>query len=114
MKFKSITIYAVLITSIIGLILFNVSKSNTIDTLSQEKASLEQKVASFSSELAQIKGDLDKANLTLKKQAEDLKTMKSIIAHNEQLRDENDMLKQKLAALQKAKAPVAAKAKAKK
>ena len=42
MKSKSIAIYAILITAVIGLILFNVSKSNTIDTLTQEKAALEQ------------------------------------------------------------------------
>lgn len=100
---KSVIAFAILTTVAIILLVLNMSKSQTIDQLTKEKASLEQKVSEMQTDVETIKSQLAQANEALEKQKEELKTMTNVIAHNEQLRDENNMLKQKLAKLQSGK-----------
>lgn len=110
---KSVIAFAILTTVTIVLLVLNMSKSQTIDNLTKEKATLEQKVADIQTEVDSIKSQLDQANEVQKKQKEELKTMANVIAHNEQLRDENNALKQKLAKLQTSKPSSAPSAKSK-
>ncbi|MFM8391703.1 MAG: hypothetical protein ACKN9H_04395 [Methylophilaceae bacterium] len=110
---KSVIAFAILTTVTIVLLVLNMSKSQTIDNLTKEKATLEQKVADIQTEVDSIKSQLDEANAAQKKQKEELKTMANVIAHNEQLRDENNALKQKLAKLQTSKPSSAPTAKSK-
>jgi len=110
---KSVIAFAILTTVTIVLLVLNMSKSQTIDNLTKEKATLEQKVADIQTEVDSIKSQLNEANEVQKKQKEELKTMANVIAHNEQLRDENNALKQKLAKLQTSKPSSAPSAKSK-
>ena len=110
---KSVIAFAILTTAIIVLLVVNMSKSQTIDNLTKEKSTLEQKVADIQTEVDSIRSQLDQANEAQKKQKEELKTMANVIAHNEQLRDENNALKQKLAKLQTSKPNAAPSAKSK-
>lgn len=100
---KNVIAYGILVTAIIILMIYNQSKSQTIDKLSADNQSLQQQVTNFQTQIDEIKGQLSKADETLKKQEQDLKTMNNVIAHNEQLRDEVKLLKDKLAKLQATK-----------
>lgn len=108
---KSVIAFAVLITALVALIVFNLSNSQTIENLTQEKTSLEQKSADLQKQIDALNSQLEQSQTIQSKQQEDLKIMNNVIAHNEQLRDENNLLKQKLAKLQAQKAPSTSKAK---
>ncbi len=108
---KSVIAFAILITALVALIVFNLSNSQTIENLTQEKTSLEQKSADLQKQIDALNSQLEQSQTIQSKQQEDLKIMNNVIAHNEQLRDENNLLKQKLAKLQAQKAPSTSKAK---
>ncbi len=108
---KTVIAFAVLITALVALIVFNLSNSQTIENLTQEKTSLEQKSADLQKQIDALNSQLEQSQTIQSKQQEDLKIMNNVIAHNEQLRDENNLLKQKLAKLQAQKAPSTSKAK---
>ena len=108
---KTVIAFALLITALVALIVFNLSNSQTIENLTQEKTSLEQKSADLQKQIDALNSQLEQSQTIQSKQQEDLKIMNNVIAHNEQLRDENNLLKQKLAKLQAQKAPSTSKAK---
>ena len=68
---KSVIAFAILTTVTIVLLVLNMSKSQTIDNLTKEKATLEQKVADIQTEVDSIKSQLDQANEAQKKQKEE-------------------------------------------
>ena len=73
---KSVIAFDVLITALLILIVFNLSKSQTINQLTQEKTILEQKVADLQKQTDEIQSQLDQANEAQKKQKEEFKSSK--------------------------------------
>lgn len=110
---KPVIAFAVLSTIAIILLVLNLSKSQTIDKLNSENNALKEKVTNIQTQLDDSKTQLEQAIQAQNKQQEQLKTMSNVIAHNEQLRDQVNMLKQKLAKMQASKASSAAANKAK-